>query len=57
VLCCVVLCWFLAGNLYQPIVYTDGVALVLCLAGFFVYHHYSREGLGMDSSSKRGSEQ
>ncbi len=34
----------LPGNLYQPLVYTDIVALVLCLGGFFIYHHFSKEG-------------
>jgi hypothetical protein len=34
----------LPGKLYQPLVYTDIVALVLCLGGFFIYHHYSKEG-------------
>ena len=40
----------LPGNLYQPIVYTDGVALALCLGGFFVYQK------GKDTLSMSGSE-
>ena len=42
----------LPSKLYHPIVYTDLVALVLCLGGFFVYHHYLREGaLSMTKAS------